>query len=339
MEADLLRGEGVPFRAIPAAGVHGVGLRLLPGNLLRLVRGFFAARRILRAFRPDVLLFTGGYVAVPMALAAHFFRPKGKNRSLLYVPDIEPGLALKALSHLADGIAVTVEESRTFFPGRAPVTVTGYPLRPVLQEVRQQPKADALKVFGLRENLPVLLVMGGSKGSRSINRAVSAALPTWLAEMQVLHLVGKLDWAEIEQRRAALSPNQAANYRPYAYLGQARDMGAALRVADLVVARAGASTLGELPLFGLPAILVPYPFAWRYQRVNANYLAQRGAAEILEDASLEQALASKVLALMRDSVRREQMSKAMQALAQPQAAVRIAALLLDLSAHSEGSRM
>ncbi len=98
MERELVERAQVPFEAIPAAGVHGVGLRSLPGNLLQLARGYRKAGRVLKRFQPDVLLFTGGYVAVPMALAGH------RVPSVLYVPDIEPGLALKVLARLADTI-------------------------------------------------------------------------------------------------------------------------------------------------------------------------------------------------------------------------------------------
>ena len=106
MEADLVKREGVRFEAIPAGQVHGVSLRALPGNLWQLGRGFLAARRILRKFRPDVLLFTGGYLAVPMAFAARLLR---QGKSLLFVPDIEPGWALKTLARFADQIALSVE--------------------------------------------------------------------------------------------------------------------------------------------------------------------------------------------------------------------------------------
>ncbi len=109
MEAELVKKAGLPYTAIPAAGVHGVGLRALPGNILRLARGVLASRRILKEFQPEVLLFTGGYLAVPMALAGRHIP------SLLYVPDIEPGLALKTLSRFASTIALTAEPSRTFF--------------------------------------------------------------------------------------------------------------------------------------------------------------------------------------------------------------------------------
>ena len=129
MEAQLVARANVPFKTIPAAGIHGVGLKSLPGNIIRLVRGFFASRRILQEFKPDVMFFTGGYVAVPMALA-------GKRIPIvLYVPDIEPALALKTLARFADKIAVTAPESFRFFKHPDRLVLTGYPIRPDLVKV------------------------------------------------------------------------------------------------------------------------------------------------------------------------------------------------------------
>jgi UDP-N-acetylglucosamine--N-acetylmuramyl-(pentapeptide) pyrophosphoryl-undecaprenol N-acetylglucosamine transferase len=328
MEADLVKRAGIAFGAIPAAGVHGVGLRSLPGNLLQLGRGYFASRRVVARFRPDVLLFTGGYVAVPMALAGRHVP------SLLYVPDIEPGLALKTLARFADRIAVTTADTCNYFPPAVSrkAQVTGYPTRAGLRrwEVEQ-----ARQSLGLSADAPVLLVFGGSKGARSINRALLAVLPQLLAEMQVVHISGQLDWPAVESARQALDVPLAARYRAYPYLHE--QMGAALSVADLVLSRAGASSLGEFPMFGLPAILVPYPYAWRYQQVNAAYLQQRGAAMVVQDAELPERLLPMVLALINDSERRAQMRQSMLNLAHPQAARNIAALLVGL-ASSEKTR-
>ncbi len=348
-----MKREGIPFEAIPAAGVHGVGLRAMPGNVLKLARGLAASRRVLRRFRPDVLLFTGGYVAVPMGLAARlpglgFRRPK----SVLYVPDIEPGLALKTLARLADHIAVSAEESRAYFSRRTPLAVTGYPVRASL---KAWDAAEARRVMGLNplptspisktemgegQALPTLLVWGGSKGARSINRAVLAALPELLEEMEIIHVSGETDWPEVEAARAALlaprpsgsglrSSPLASRYHPYPYLHE--EMGAAFTAADLVVSRAGASSLGEYPLFGLPAILVPYPYAWRYQRVNAAHLEQRGGAIVIENADLPEKLLPAIRALMQDGERRQQMRQAMRTQARPQAAQAIADVLRSLA--------
>ncbi len=322
MEAELVTRQDVPFRGIPAAGVHGVGARALPGNLFRLAKGALASRRILREFRPNVLFFTGGYVAVPMAVMGI------PVNSLLYVPDIEPGLALKTLARFSDCIAVTVEESRAYFPHARRVVVTGYPLR---AELIAWKRAEGRKFFNIGESEQVLMVFGGSKGARSINRAVvETLLPVLLPGVHVIHITGQLDWEEIQGQAARLPREQAAFYHPFPYLHE--EMGAALAAADLAVCRSGASTLGELPFFGLPAILVPYPYAWRYQKVNADYLASRGAAIILENDQLAARLAVTVKNLLADRTRLERMRAEMFKLSRPGAAEAIASLLEELAA-------
>jgi UDP-N-acetylglucosamine--N-acetylmuramyl-(pentapeptide) pyrophosphoryl-undecaprenol N-acetylglucosamine transferase len=326
MEADLVKRAGLPFRAIPAAGVHGVGLRALPANLWRLGRGYLSARRVLGEFHPQVLLFTGGYLAVPVALAARTnLKPGHRPRSLVFVPDIEPGLALKTLIRFADQVAVVNEKSQAFLPGRIPVNVSGYPVR---SDLRCMSKDRGRAILKLQDNLRTLLVLGGSRGARSINRALIAALPQLLAEMQVVHISGQLDWNEVLENRQKLAPEQAERYYAAPYLHE--EMGAAFSAADLVVSRAGASTLGEYPLFGLPALLVPYPYAWRYQRTNAAYLVEKGAAMQLQDEDLPRRLLSVVQDIMRDENRRTSMGMAMSALAQPRAAETIAELLSGL---------
>jgi UDP-N-acetylglucosamine--N-acetylmuramyl-(pentapeptide) pyrophosphoryl-undecaprenol N-acetylglucosamine transferase len=318
MEAELIERAGIPFETIPAAGVHGVGLRALPNNLLRLARGVAASRRILESFRPEVLFFTGGYLAAPMAVAGM------RLPTMLYVPDIEPALALKALSFFADSIAVTAEDSLKFFPRSKRIRVTGYPLRADLANWSRQ---DAIQRLGLSSSLPTLLAYGGSKGARSINMAVLKRLKDFLEMAQLIHITGSLDWPTVKAEAEKLPPDLQARYHAMPYL---HDMGAAFASADLVVSRAGASTLGEFPLFGLPAILVPYPHAWRYQKVNADYLAQRGAAIILQDRLLESDLYAAVRVLFDNPAKRESMRLAMQALSRPAAASTIADLLLEL---------
>lgn len=323
MEEALVKRAGIPFASIPAAGIHGVGLRALPRNLTLLARGVFASRRILREFRPDVLFFTGGYVAAPMAVAGR------RIPTLLYVPDIEPGLALKTLARFADRIAVTSIDSKAFFPRRAKIVETGYPTRPALARWERK---SAREKLGLAKDEPVLLVFGGSKGARSINMAVLAHLPALLQLAQVVHISGELDWPTVESARAALTQEQAVRYHVFPYLHE--EMGAALASADLVVSRAGASSLGEFPLFGLPAVLVPYPYAWRYQKVNAESLVKRGAAVLLEDARLQTELVPTVQSLLANGTRLKSMREAMRALARPQAAADIARQLADLAGES-----
>jgi undecaprenyldiphospho-muramoylpentapeptide beta-N-acetylglucosaminyltransferase len=324
LEAALVQRAGVPFTAIPAAGLHGVGITQLPRNALLLLRGLMASQRILKNFKPDVLMFTGGYVAVPMALTAR------RIPTLLYVPDIEPGWALKFLAHFADVIAVTAEETRAYLPARARVVVTGYPTRPELSEWTPE---KGKRWLGLSRQFPTLLVYGGSRGARTINRSLLACLPQLLDFCQIIHISGELDWKEVETFRSSLPEILQKRYRAFPYV---HEMGAVLASADLAITRAGASSLGELPLFGLPAILVPYPYAWRYQKVNAAYLERRGAAIVVENEQLSERLLPLVKELLADQPRLSQMRQTMQLLARPQAARELAVLVRELAGGLQG---
>lgn len=331
MEADLVQRAGISYKEIPTGQVAGMGLRTLP-NLVRVFKGTLASRRILNAFKPDVLLFTGGYVAVPMALAGSGMLGGKRIPSVVYVPDIEPGIALKLLARFATMLALTTEESRKYFTPKKRAVVTGYPTRP---EMTSWTREKAQAHLGLQPDRFTLLVTGGSKGSRTINQPLLAILPQLLAEMQVIHITGNLDWPEIEAARAkmieTLPAEQLRHYYPMPYM---HEMGAAMAAADLVVSRAGASTLGEYPLFGLPAILVPYQFAWRYQKVNADHLVRQGAAVLLEHDQLANSLLPTIQGLARDTRRLQQMRQAMQALARPKAAQHIADLVRELAYQS-----
>ena len=155
-----------------------------------------------------------------------------------------------------------------------------------------------------------------------------AHLPQLLEATQVVHLTGQLDWPEVEAAARSLPPELAPSYHAMPYL---HEMGAALAAADLVISRAGASTLGEYPQFGLPAILVPYPYAWRYQKVNADYLSRQNAAVIIENRLLGEQLLPAVLDLLGNEQRLEGMRRAMAALAHPKAANDLACLVQELA--------
>ncbi len=319
MEEELVKRAGISYRGIPAAGVHGVGARALPANITKLTRGLFASRRILREFRPHVLFFTGGYVAAPMAVAGR------KTPIVLYVPDIEPGLALKFLSRFADRVAVTASDSKKYFPHPERLVLSGYPLRADLSTWSRE---KATGQFGLDPKMPVLLVTGGSQGARSINMAVLKIMNELLERVQIIHMTGSLDWPAVEKAAQALPAHLRYRYHALPY---SHEMGAALAAADLVLSRAGASTLGEYPFFGVPAVLVPYPYAWRYQKVNADHLAERNAAVILQDELLEDKLLLVLVDLLNNKAKLEAMRAAMRALSQPYAADAIASQLVELA--------
>ena len=327
MEASLVKREGIAFRTIPAAGLHGVGLRAFPGNMMRMVSGVRASREILRQFQPDVLFFTGGYVGVPMAFAGRGYP------GAMFVPDIEPALALRWISRWVQAIMVTSENSQTYYATSDDVTVTGYPTRKAL---KPGDKVDARQKLGLVSDVPTVVFFGGSRGARSINQALWKHLPDLLTEMQVIHITGKLDWPRVEQVLEVLTPAQNGRYRAFDYVHD--EMAEIFSAADLVVSRAGAAVLGEYPLFGLPAILIPYPHAWRYQWVNARYLEERGAAMILKDEDLELNLAASIGDLIADPGKRENMAAAMRALLKPNAAQDIAKILIEMGESGETVR-
>jgi UDP-N-acetylglucosamine--N-acetylmuramyl-(pentapeptide) pyrophosphoryl-undecaprenol N-acetylglucosamine transferase len=249
-----------------------------------------------------------------------------KVPSVLYVPDIEPGLALKLLSRFAYRIAVTAADSRAYFSKDASVTVTGYPVR---LDLGSWERATAQAALGLSPDLPTLLVSAAARDALHQQRP-RPILPELLARSGRSH-IGSLDWppfrapGRVGQLMQATRP-KLPSVSGYPYLSE---MGAALAAADLAVCRAGASTLGELPIYGLPAILVPYPHAWRYQYVNAQYLARQGAGLLLLDQDLWTQLLPQVRQLMREPARLDQIRRAMRSLAQPGAAV-CAALLQGL---------
>ncbi|MDX1521003.1 MAG: UDP-N-acetylglucosamine--N-acetylmuramyl-(pentapeptide) pyrophosphoryl-undecaprenol N-acetylglucosamine transferase [Anaerolineae bacterium] len=327
MEQGLVEQAGLTFTAIPAGGLRGKNPVALLTGAWKLGRGFLASRRIIREFQPDALFITGGYVGVPVTLAARLLGIP----VLIYLPDIEPGLAIKFLARFADKVAVTMEDARQFFPAGLTV-VTGYPVRAELTAGRQPPqKLAARKQLNFDPTLPLLLVFGGSRGARSINKAIAAEAEAYLNICQIMHITGPLDEAWVTDVRTELPPALRARYQVRSYLHD--DMSTALIAADLVVSRAGASTLGEFPALGLPAILVPYPYAGAHQALNAAYLARYQAAVVIDDALLSQQLKDTVLSLLTDSIKLQAMSRASQALAQPQAALCLAQEILGVSRH------
>lgn len=322
-EERLVPQAGIRLETIQGGPIVGVPLATRLRNGARLLWSLGSAWRLLRRFQPQVLFMTGGYVNVPVALAARLRR----TPAAIYLPDIEPGSAIKFLSRFVAKVACSSADSGVYFDAGKAIA-TGYPVRAKVRAAAQMEKAAALARFDLQPGRLTLFVFGGSRGARSINRALMAILPTLLAEYQVIHISGELTWSETAQNAAQLPAELRAYYRPYAYLDE--EMGPAYRAADLVVARAGASMLGECPAFGLPAILVPYPYAWRYQKVNADYLAARGAAIRLDDERMTAELLPSIQAILGDAARRTAMAAAAAALDQPQAAQKIAQLLTQL---------
>jgi UDP-N-acetylglucosamine--N-acetylmuramyl-(pentapeptide) pyrophosphoryl-undecaprenol N-acetylglucosamine transferase len=327
VEAGLVGRAAIPFAGIGATGLRGKGPRDVARGGLKLARGFWQARQLVAGFRPDVVFVTGGYVCGPVVGAAWLARVP----VLIYLPDIEPGLAIRFLARFARRVAVTAAGSLRFFrPGQA--VVTGYPVRDGLFGRDHSAARGCLGLTSqsaVAEALPVLLVFGGSQGSHSINQAIVRGIGTLLDAAEVIHLTGSRDFEWVQSQRAALREDLRGRYHVYSYLDE--QMVDALAAADLAVARAGASTLGELPAAGLPAVLVPYPYAGAHQWANANFLVGAGAAVTVDDAAVETQLVATALDLLLDADRRTAMGRAMRGLARPDAVARIAHELSELA--------
>lgn len=329
-ERPLVEQARLPFEAYHEVwGGPIVGINPLRAvvNGLKLLLGTLQALGLMLRHRPHGLLLTGGYAGLPVAVAAWLLRVP----SLIYLPDVEPGSSIRFLQRFTRRVAVTVPDSTAYFPQGKSV-VTGYPVRLTLAQTALdgQARQKALDFFKLDPNRKTLLVFGGSRGTRSINLALMDALPQLTAhEAQVIHITGTLDWERVNSEKNKLAAEVMTYYHVYPYLHD--EMALAFAAADLAVCRAGASVLGESPLFALPSILVPYPYAWRYQKVNADYLAVRGAAVRLNDETLSADLLPTLLSLLQDPARLAEMRAKAGALAQPDGAWQVGRELLRLA--------
>jgi UDP-N-acetylglucosamine--N-acetylmuramyl-(pentapeptide) pyrophosphoryl-undecaprenol N-acetylglucosamine transferase len=329
IEATLAARADLPFRGVATASFYGARPWSLPGRAIRLLRGTVQCLSIIGRFQPQALLATGGYVSGPAILAAWLRRVP----SLVYLPDLTPGLAVRFLGRLATRVAVSFERSIYSVPGKK-AAVTGYPVRPELFETK---KARSRRRLKLDEDRSTLLVLGGSQGAHSINLAASRILEELLQICQIVHIGGEQDISWLLSRKAQLPTALSRRYRVYAYLHE--EMIAALGSADLAIARAGAATVGEFPALGLPSILIPYPYAGRHQHANAEYMVEKRAAQMLDDADLEgDLLLETIVGLLGDEERLADLSQGARRLSRPDAAASIARLLDDISLKDSRTR-
>lgn len=320
VDETLVPREGIAFEAVDAGQLRVASPVTFGRNALRLARGVGQSVRILRRSRPDVVFATGGYASVPVGVAARLLR----RPLVVYLPDVTPGWAVRLLSRLATRMATTSERALDALP-REKTTVVGYPVR---DEFWTTERGAARAALRLPLDAKVLLVTAGSLGARRINDAAFAALPELLERCVVLHVTGAADETAANERRARLRAEQQARYVVRGYVAE---MPAAMVAADLVVSRAGASTLGELPAAGAPAVLVPGEYEGWSQAPNAEYLQSQGAAVMLRNSELDR-LAGTVLELLGDDARLEDMRAAMRRLARPDAARELARILEEAAA-------
>jgi len=320
LEARILPQAGWAFETVPA---RPLPRRPGPGQaaaMLVNLAGAAQAAGSLRRWRPNAVLATGGYVAGPVGLAAVMLRIP----LVIQEQNALPGLANFWLGRWAR--AISVPAPMPGFPTER-VVVTGVPVRP---SILLGERGAARAAFGLDPDRLTILVLGGSQGAASLNRAISDAATLLMYErMQILHQTGTehLEWVrrEIGHREHVGPPviRQVA----VAFIER---MGDAYAAADLVVCRAGASTLAEVTAWGLPAILVPYPHAaGGHQEANAQRIVEAQAAELISDADLTGLrLADLVSALARDPARLRSMAEASRRIGRPDAAERVVDLLL-----------
>jgi len=323
LETSIVPRAGVALRTVQAAALRGLSPWRMVANGVTLLRGVAQAWDILRDFRPDVLLATGGYVSAPVVVAARLRRCP----VLVYLPDVQPGLAVRFISRLARRVAVSFEAAQAYFPPGKTV-VTGYPVRPAL--FGQQDESVARERLGLISGVKTLLILGGSRGAHSINVAVSESLEQILNLAQVIHVAGEQDITWLHEQREKLPVQLQQRYHLHAYLHE--EMVPVLLAADVAVARAGAATMGEFSAAGLPSILVPYPYAGQHQEANADFLASRGAAlKVLDGALASGALLPALQTLLADESTLRSMAENAHKLAKPDAARAIAWELAALS--------
>ncbi|MGH2461490.1 MAG: UDP-N-acetylglucosamine--N-acetylmuramyl-(pentapeptide) pyrophosphoryl-undecaprenol N-acetylglucosamine transferase [Chloroflexota bacterium] len=327
LERPIVERAGLPFRTVDAGAVRGRSAVAAGLGLARCLRGISQAREVIRRFQPHVVLATGGFVGVPVVLAA---RLSGVP-TVVYLPDLRPGWAVRLLARVVTVVGVSFEEVRPYVPCRR-VVVTGYPVRP---ELLSWTRARARVSLGIPVDAPVTLVIGGSRGARTLNQAIQRDLTPLLERSWVIHASGAAHFADLNAERIRLPGALRDRYHLFPYLEA--ELAPAMAAATLVVARSGASVLGELPAVGAPGVLVPGPFAGTHQRLNADFLASRGAAVIVDDQAAQHgALVTETLVLLADAPRVEEMARRSQSLARPGAARALFRLVAEVAERKTG---
>jgi UDP-N-acetylglucosamine--N-acetylmuramyl-(pentapeptide) pyrophosphoryl-undecaprenol N-acetylglucosamine transferase len=311
----VLRYHQLVVRSLRSAGlsVHTV---LDPARLAAAVP---QAWWLLGRTRPAALFTTGGYLALPLVLAA---RARGIP-TLVWEGNVLPGRATRAIGRWATRVAVSFPPTLDAFPGNS--FVSGTPIRSFAGIDR----AAARQALGIDADDRLLLVFGGSQAVTRLNSAVTEALPRLLADWRVLHLAGDDGMAAAGAARQALPETLRSRYTAEPFLTDR--MADALVAADLVVGRAGSSTCAEITAVGVASILVPYPYAGAHQRYNAAYLEREGAAVVVDDADLTPDRLAAETDALRDDARRSAMAAAARRLGRPDAARALAEELVALA--------
>lgn len=327
IEAKAVPQHGYPLELIDIAGLKGQGAMGTLRSLLRLPVATWQTVRLLRRLQPQVVVGVGGYASGPVVLLAALL---GKPTVILEQNSI-PGVTNRMLSRVARAVITAFPHAEHFFPS-GKVALLGNPIRrSVLQTTAPAPQPDGASA-------PVrVLVLGGSQGAHAVNELVTGALEHWLKTdgtesltraLCLRHQTGAADHDKVAARYRELGlPESVARAEPFI-----REMGEAYAGCDLMVGRAGATTIAELTAIGRPALLIPFPQAADdHQTQNARYLVDHGAARLLVQRDTTPAqLAAALKELCGDAAARARMAEASRALGRGQAAVTIAERVLEL---------
>ncbi len=320
LEAALVRAAGIPVRRLALRSLRSVDMSVHAVlDPIRLAVSVPQAAAILARERPAAIFTTGGYVAVPTIMAAEPLRIP----VVLWDGNVVPGRGVRLTARLADAIAVSHEATgRTLARVGTPWYVTGTPIR----DVTAIDRAAARAKLDLPPAARVMLIFGGSQAVRRFNAAVSVALARLVERGHVLHVTGDEGYAAALAGRQGLPADRQSRYRPYPFLRD--DMLPALVAADLVVGRAGSSTLAEVTALGIPSVIVPYPHAAGHQTANAKVLAEAGAARLVADEAFDADTLVEAADLLADGPARALIAEAARAFGRPGAADAVAALVL-----------
>lgn len=279
---------------------------------------------------PDVIFGKGGYASFPAMFAAKILRVP----VVIHESDIVPGKVNKYIGDYAEKVAISYPDAITYFKNKDRIAQTGQPIR---RELLGLPDTDPYEAFHLEQNIPTILVLGGSQGAERVNENIIDILPKLVEKYQVLHQTGEANLEWMKKRAAGVladSPN-SGRYRPFGFL-PAEQLRLAGKAASLVISRAG-STIFEIANWGKPSILIPLPIARdNHQKLNAYSYARTGAASVIEEQNLKPGLFMSVIeSIMTDPSRQQVMSEGSKQFAKTDAAEKIAQLLLSIATHHE----
>jgi len=319
LEERVAAAETIPFRAVTCAPWHGTRMVARPVALACLAWGTLRATLTLLRFKPQVVVVTGGYVSLPTAIASAILRLP----LVVHEQNRRPGLSNRIAGRFATVVALSYADSSGTFPAPR-TTLTGMPVRAGL--LTGMSKEQCLDLFSLESGKFTVFVFGGSQGARSLNAAILDVLARLDPDrFQVLISTGKTGYQEVSKWAETLPVRVCV--KPFI-----EQMAEAYAAADLVVCRAGASTLAEIAFVGVPSILVPYPYAAEgHQEINAKAFQEVGASTIILDRELSgKTLANAILTIADDERVRDEMAAQAQSTSRPEAAEAIVDLIFGV---------